>query len=242
MESVISLQKVSKEYHLDERTTVPAVHNLNLNIGKGDFVIVIGRSGSGKTTLLNLAAGLIRPTGGHVLIDGTDLWSLNDSSLSLLRNEKIGFTFQFPSLMPSLTSLENVVLPTMFGVGRAKNEAYDNAAKLLKTMGLGDRMNAYPRQLSAGQQKRVVIARALINRPQILLSDEPTSDLDERTEEEMMGLLKEIHDTGVTVLMVTHSLELVAHASRAYEMEAGLLREITNPADVCAAARNRRMV
>jgi ABC-type lipoprotein export system ATPase subunit len=230
--AIISLRNVTKDYTVDEETIVTPLHGLNLEVTHGEFIIIIGRSGIGKSTLLNLAGGLIRPSSGEVYIDDVNLWSLNDKKLSLLRNKKIGFIFQFPSLLPSLTALENVAFPAF--LGPAKKDAYDRATRLLKMMGLGDRMGAYPRQLSAGEQKRVVVARALINKPEILLADEPTSDLDERTEQEVMAMLRDINQSGVTILMVTHSSELIGNATRVLTVDNGALvsARADKPADI----------
>ena len=232
---MIKLLNVSKEYATDGQLVVAPVQNVSLVLAHGDFIIIIGRSGSGKTTLLNLSAGLIRPTSGEVFIDDVNVWSIPDKQLSQLRNRKIGFIFQYPSLLASLTALENVALPASFGLRRKRRYAYERAEELLELMGLSERMGAYPRQLSAGEQKRVVIARALINQPEMVLADEPTSDLDEQTEQEIMALLRKIHGTGVTVLMVTHSLELMPYATRVMKMENGVLQDIaagTNAATV----------
>ena len=221
---VIELQQASKVYTSRKATTVTAVHDIALEISEGDFAVVIGRSGSGKTTLLNLMAGLTRPTAGRVLLGGLDLWSLPDAQRALLRNRKIGFIFQFPSLFPSLTVLENVMLPTALGATDKKDGARDRAADLLKMVGLTDKTHSYPRQLSAGQQQRVVIARSLINHPQILLADEPTSNLDEQTEREIMEIFREIHSsTGVTIVMVTHTSQLTSYGTRTLRMESGRL-------------------
>jgi ABC-type lipoprotein export system ATPase subunit len=181
-------------------------------------------TGSGKTTLLNVVAGLTRPTAGKVELDGVDLWSLSDVEQSHLRNRAMGFVFQFPSLLPALTAMRNVKLPLAFAK-EAAPDGHTRAIKLLDMVGLGDRLEAYPRQLSAGQQQRVVIARALINRPELLLADEPSSDLDEETEGEIMTLFSTVHrETGVTILMVTHTKQLVAYGTRHVEMKAGALR------------------
>ncbi len=219
---MIELCNVTKIYTLNKEQSVTAVRGVTLKIEPGEFLVITGRSGSGKTTLLNLAAGLTRPTSGEVWLDGVALWNLPDRQQSLLRNEKMGFVFQFPSLVPSLTTLENVVLPTMFGSELANGTAYQRAAELLQTVGLADKVGAYPRQLSAGQQQRVVIARSLINEPELLLADEPTSDLDEQTEQEIMDLFQAIHSqTGVTIVMVTHTSQLVAYGTRAVQMAGG---------------------
>ncbi|RPI34917.1 MAG: ABC transporter ATP-binding protein [Chloroflexota bacterium] len=207
---------------LSKKATVPAVCDADLEVNPGEFVIITGRSGSGKTTLLNLAAGLTKPTSGKVILDGAELWELSDKQQSTLRNQKIGFVFQFPSLMPALTSLENVVLPTIFGDNHDRQKATVRALKLLEDMGLSDKLDAYPRQLSAGQQQRVVIARSLINQPELLLADEPTSNLDEQTEREIMSLFKEIHQkSGITILLVTHTNELVPYGTRSVKMASG---------------------
>jgi ABC-type lipoprotein export system ATPase subunit len=222
---MITLHEVTKTYVLGRDRTVEAVRGVSLEIERGEFVIITGRSGSGKTTLLNLVAGMTRPTSGQVLLEGTDLWGLSDREQSLLRNRKLGFVFQFPSLLPSLTTLENVVLPTMFGVrdGRDPNE---RATQLLGDVGLQDKLESYPRQLSAGQQQRVVVARALMNSPELLLADEPTSDLDEQTEQEIMALFREIHGRiGVTILLVTHTSQLVSYGTRAVRMSGGFITD-----------------
>ena len=217
---MISVQNVSKIY-VTKSLTVPAVHNVSLEVDPGEFVVITGRSGSGKTTLLSLVAGLTRPTSGQVLLDNVAVWSLPDKEQSLLRNEKIGFVFQFPSLLPTLTALENVMLPAMFG-GKRNGHVQERARHLLEQVGLADKLRSYPRQLSGGQQQRVVIARALMNEPELLLADEPTSDLDEMTEGEIMSLFRDIHQqTGVTVLLVTHSAELGQYGTRSIQMAGG---------------------
>ncbi|MBU0492122.1 MAG: ABC transporter ATP-binding protein [Chloroflexi bacterium] len=219
---MIELHDVSKTYQLGKEVTVPAARDLNLRVEQGEFVIITGRSGSGKTTLLNLTAGLTRPTAGQVLVDGVDIWGLSDKEQAALRNRQIGFVFQFPSLLPSLTSLENVMLPTMFGSKEGRLDVQARATRLLEEVGLTDKLHAYPRQLSAGQQQRVVVARALVNQPALLLADEPTSDLDEETEHEIMALFEAFHArTGVTILLVTHTTQLVPYGTRALAMASG---------------------
>ena len=223
---MIQLEKVSKTYWMSRENPIHAVLETNLEIDKGEFLIITGRSGSGKTTLLNLIAGLTRPSSGRVVLDGQDLWSLPDREQSLMRNRKIGFIFQFPSLLPSLTALENVVLPTIFNTDHAKDSRYPRAVELMETVGLKDKLNAYPRQLSAGQQQRVVVARALLNQPELLLADEPTSDLDEQTETEIMDMFQQIHRTsGITIVLVTHSTQLVPYGSRSIQMAGGVIEK-----------------
>jgi ABC-type lipoprotein export system ATPase subunit len=229
---MIFLKDVSKNYRLGKDGEVRAVKNLTINIHDGEFLVITGRSGSGKTTLLNLAGGLTRPTSGEVLLDDINLWQLRDQEQSCLRNQKIGFVFQFPSLIPSLTAAENVALPAIFGSEQGKNNVHERAVELLHAVGLTDKLNAYPRQLSAGQQQRVVIARSLINGTQILLADEPTSDLDEQTENEIMELFQSVHQKKqITIVLVTHTIQLVSYGTRWIEMAAGGIVRESAPAE-----------
>jgi ABC-type lipoprotein export system ATPase subunit len=219
---MIKLENVTKVYELGKGSSVTAVRGVSCEIGAGEFAVVVGRSGSGKTTLLNLAAGLTRPTSGRVTLDGVELWSLSDQEQSRMRNRKIGFVFQFPSLLPPLTVLENVYLPTSFGVDGQKSGARERAEALLERVGLSDKLSSYPRQLSGGQQQRVVIARSLINEPEVLFADEPTSNLDEKTEAEIIGLFRELHASlGLAFVLVTHTRQLVSSGMRVIEMAGG---------------------
>ncbi|NLE44315.1 MAG: ABC transporter ATP-binding protein [Chloroflexi bacterium] len=219
---MIELHGVSKTYTLGKGVEVHAVQDVDLTVDRGEFAIITGRSGSGKTTLLNLVAGLATPTAGRVILDGSEIWRLPDSAQSLWRSKTIGFVFQFPSLLPSLTALENVMLPTMFVDDSGRADAASRATELLDSVGLADKLGSYPRQLSAGQQQRVVIARSLVNDPQLLLADEPTSDLDEQTEHEIMTIFQDIHTrTGITILLVTHATNLVRFGTRAVRMSGG---------------------
>jgi putative ABC transport system ATP-binding protein/lipoprotein-releasing system ATP-binding protein len=221
---MITLAGVSKEYSLGKGSSVTALHGVSLEIVPGEFLIIVGRSGSGKTTLLNLSAGLTRPSAGTVLLDGTDLWSLSDKQQSFIRSQKVGFIFQFPSLLPSLTVYENVIFPAVFGTKLSPSQASDHAKQLLEKVGLAEKRTAYPRQLSAGQQQRVVIARSLMNQPEVLLADEPTSNLDEKTELEIMELFRDLHlSLGITIVMVTHTRQLVSYGTRAIEMAEGMI-------------------
>jgi putative ABC transport system ATP-binding protein/lipoprotein-releasing system ATP-binding protein len=219
---MITLNEVTKTYPLGKENSVSALHGVSLKIQKGEFMIIVGRSGSGKTSLLNLAAGLTRPTSGKILLDGTDIWNLTDQQQSHLRSQKFGFVFQFSSLLPSLTVQDNVILPTIFGSKNEPTQVHERAIQLLQKVGLEDKLEAYPRQLSAGQQQRVVIARALMNQPQLLLADEPTSNLDEKTELEILDLFRDLHSSmGITIMMVTHTSQLVSYGTRAVEMANG---------------------
>ncbi len=219
---MIQFEAVTKIYPAAKANPVTAVKQVSLTVENGEFLIITGRSGSGKTTLLNLAAGLTWPTEGEIRLDGIDLWSLPDAEQSRLRNQKLGFIFQFPSLIPSLNVLENVLLPASFGGQKSRQGLRERAIETLERVELADKLNSYPRQLSAGQQQRVVIARALINQPEVLLADEPTSNLDEKTEMEIMDLFRQIHQqTGVTIMMVTHTSQLVPFGTRTIEMGGG---------------------
>lgn len=219
---MIVLENVTKVYDLGKGSSVTAVRGVSLEIGAGEFAAIVGRSGSGKTTLLNLAAGLTRPTSGRVTLDGVDLARLTDQQQSTMRSQTIGFVFQFPSLLPALTVYENVILPTTFVSNGVGPDARERAEAMLHKVGLSDKLKAFPRQLSAGQQQRVVIARALINQPQLLLADEPTSNLDEKTEMEIMGLFRDLHaGLGLTVVLVTHTRQLIASGMRSIEMAEG---------------------
>lgn len=224
---MISLTSITKTYPEAKRSpAVTALRDVSLEVDEGEFLVITGRSGSGKTTLLNVAAGLVRPTSGAVFLDGHDLWEMSDDDQSRLRAAKVGFVFQFPSLLPSLTVLENVALPVSFRADHAAAEP-QRARELLDMVGLADKLGSYPRQLSAGQQQRVVIARALVNSPEVLFADEPSSDLDERTEREIMALFKEVHTgSGVTIVMVTHTTQLVSYGTRAIEMAQGSITPV----------------
>lgn len=231
---MLSFRNVTKNFRLDAATAITPVRDVSLTIEPGEFIVIIGRSGTGKTTLLNLAAGLVKPSAGQVMIDEVDLADMTDKQLSALRSQKLGFVFQFPSLLPALTVKDNISLPAIFANGHGSKDADGQVLKLLDMLGLLAKADVHPRQLSAGETKRVVIARSLINRPQIVLADEPTSDLDSRTEKEVMEILRDINSKGVTFLIVTHNLQLVNFATRAFEMENGSLKQITAPAPIPA--------
>jgi putative ABC transport system ATP-binding protein/lipoprotein-releasing system ATP-binding protein len=223
---MIELKGLSKHYQLSGDTLVKAVDNVNLTIKPGEFMMIAGRSGSGKTTLLSLIGGLTKPTSGTVNIDGVNIWTLNDATQSRFRAEMIGFVFQIPSLLPTLSVLDNVKLPTMFS--KEHDNVGEKALSLLDMVGLSEKAHAYPSQLSVGQQKRVALARSLINEPEVVLADEPTSDLDKATEQEIMTLIKKVHDDGPrTMVMVTHNLDLIGYATEVRTMANGSLDEGT---------------
>lgn len=219
---IIQCEHLTKTYRADD-SVVQAVDHVNLDVASGDFAVILGHSGSGKTTLLSLIGGLTSPDEGMVRIHGRDNWSSGDRYLSLLRNKTIGFIFQFASLIPTLTALENLLLPLYFQA-KADNRK-DRGIALLAEVGLADKANAYPAQLSGGQQRRIAIARAFINEPEIILADEPTGDLDEETELDILSMFRRFHDQGVTFLVVTHNVHLAAtqHNSRVLHMKNGRL-------------------
>ncbi len=221
---MIELSRVTKTYSRgrgSRQTTVRAVEQVDLKMPAGEFLVITGRSGCGKTTLLNLIAGLSRPDSGKVFVEGADIWAMKDEEISALRNRKIGLMFQVPSLMPTLNVLDNVVVPTLFAPKEMQRDAYARGREALESVGLSGLMEAFPRHLSAGEEKRVVIARAIINRPTALLADEPTANLDERTEEEVMALLRKIHAEGTTLLLVTHHPALIGYGTRHMSMSEG---------------------
>jgi len=216
--TAVALHGVGKTY--GEKGTFAALRDVDLDIEAGEYLVITGRSGCGKTTLLNLASGLATPTSGRVSVDGSDLWAMSDEERSNLRNRTMGFVFQFPSLMPGLTLEQNVTLPLEFS-REEHPDAGERARELLELVGLGHRAGALPRELSAGQQQRVVIARALVNRPTLLLADEPSSDLDEETEGEIMEIFGRVHEQGLTIMMVTHARNLISYGTRHLEMADG---------------------
>ncbi len=217
---MLSLEKVTKIYH-GEGNEVVAVRDVDLEVQNKDFLLIAGRSGSGKTTLLSLIGALTRPTSGRVVIDGTDVWTLDDGKLSAMRNRRVGFMFQFPSLIPTLNVTNNLRLAASF-----HDVDYDieqRVKELISLVGLQDKARVYPNQLSGGQQRRVAIARALMNGPDLILADEPTGDLDEETEKEIMQILKKTNDEGAAVVLISHSPELVKFAKRRFWMSDGAL-------------------
>ncbi|MDR1685317.1 MAG: ABC transporter ATP-binding protein [Desulfovibrio sp.] len=212
---MIRLEALGKRYK-----NVEVLNRVSLTVDDGAFVIITGRSGGGKTTLLSIAGALTRPDEGSVCIDEVDILQLPEPELAALRNRKIGFVFQFPSLIAPLTVLDNVLLPVAFSDRNPNHADRDFAESLLEQVGITGKNALYPSQLSGGQQRRVAIARAMMNRPSIILADEPTGDLDETTEAEIMNLFQGINHRGTTVVMVTHALDY-AGLGRAYVLKNG---------------------
>jgi putative ABC transport system ATP-binding protein len=217
---LLELRELTKEYKRGNRA-FNAVNGVSLSVGRGDFISIIGRSGSGKSTLLNMSAGLLKPSAGTVLFDGQDIFSLADISISLLRNEKIGFVPQGQSLLSNFTVLENVCMPWF--LFKREGEPEGRALTLLEKTGIDHLAASYPKQLSGGEMRRVAIARALINNPALLIADEPTSDLDAETTADIMRLLSVIAKEGTAVLIVTHELDTLSYGNKTYSMNNGNL-------------------
>jgi putative ABC transport system ATP-binding protein len=211
---VIKLEELHKTYHTGE-VDVHAVRGVSLEIAPGEFVAIMGSSGSGKSTLMNMIGALDRPTEGHYWLDGTDVSTLDRDALADIRNEKIGFVFQGFNLLSRTSALENVEMPMLYNHKRIhSHEQYDRATRALELVGLGQRADHHPNQLSGGQQQRVAIARALVNQPSLLLADEPTGNLDSQTSIEIMGVFQKLNAQGITIIMVTHELDVARYTKR----------------------------
>jgi ABC-type lipoprotein export system ATPase subunit len=220
---MIELKELSKTYSIAGNKIKALLPLDHLVVQQGEFISIVGHSGSGKSTFLSLIGGIARPDTGTVTVDGKNIWDYNDRERSRLRNEKFGFVYQFASLLPTLTATENVLLPTIFGVGKTRSDA----VQLLQLVGLGDKANRYPSELSGGEQQRVAIARAFINAPEIILADEPTGDLDEETEAEIMSFFEKTNkERKVTMIMVTHSSEIALRAEKRFRMKQGVLEKL----------------
>ena len=219
---MLTLRQVTKTYDAGD-SQVTAVKNVDLEVNKTDFVLIAGRSGSGKTTLLSLMGALARPTSGSIVFEGTDIWTLDDVTLSEMRNRKIGFIFQFPSLIPTLNVGDNLRLATSFN--EVNYDITSRTKNLLELVDMSDKARAYPSQLSGGQLKRVAIARALMNSPNLILADEPTGDLDEETEKDIMTILRKMNEDQTAIVLVSHNPDIVTSATRRFSMADGTLTE-----------------
>jgi putative ABC transport system ATP-binding protein len=222
MSLIIQIENLSKSYWRDS-FEIPVLHNLNLEVGSGDFISLMGPSGSGKTTLLNLIAGIDRPSSGKVVVNNTDISTLGESALAKWRANNIGFVFQFYNLIPVLTAYENVELPLIL-TKLSKKERKNHVETALNIVGLGDRMNHSPKQLSGGQEQRVAIARAIVADPMILVADEPTGDLDKNSAEEILTLMKRLNkEFEKTIIIVTHDPHAAERAKVVHHLEKGEL-------------------
>jgi len=215
-EYLIEVQNLSKVYGEEQDAMVYALNDLSAKVERGGFVAIMGPSGSGKSTLMNILGCLDRPTSGAYFLDGRDVSGLNKNELADVRNQKIGFVFQSFNLLPRLSALENVLMPMLYDTANdlSVEQQRARATEALASVGLEKRTHHHPNQLSGGQQQRVAIARALINRPPLILADEPTGNLDSKASVEIMDLLHQLHKQGVTVVMVTHEQDIASHAGR----------------------------
>ena len=221
-EPVIRVEDVHKYYDLGENK-VHALRGVSVEIAGGEFVAIMGASGSGKSTFMNLLGCLDKPSSGRYLLEGTDVSRLDKKALAAIRNRKLGFVFQGFNLLSRTTALENVELPTLYA-RLPKEERLQRAKESLELVGLGDRMEHFPSQLSGGQQQRVAIARALVNRPSILLADEPTGNLDSRTSVEIMQIFQTLNEGGLTIVLVTHEPDIARFAKRTIVFRDGKIR------------------
>jgi len=234
---LITLNNLYKTYHVGE-IDVPVLKGVSLRVGRGEMVALMGASGSGKSTLMNILGCLDRPTSGEYWLDGQEVSRLNNDDRALVRNHKIGFVFQSFNLLPRTSALHQVMMPLTYTAHRISDrEARIRAEKMLKRVGLGDRMDHHPSQLSGGQQQRVAIARALVNQPPLLFADEPTGNLDSRTSEEVLRMFQELNeDEGITLILVTHDANVAQHAKRTIRIRDGLIESGAYGVEPVAAA------
>ncbi|NNC82098.1 MAG: ABC transporter ATP-binding protein [Flavobacteriales bacterium] len=221
MEEIIKVSDVFKIYQVGTQE-VRALNGLSLSIAQNEYVALMGPSGSGKSTLMNILGALDTPTSGNYWLNGTDVSRLRDDALAGIRNKEIGFVFQTFNLLPRYTALENVAMPLIYAE-MPKSERIDRASEVLTMVGLGDRMDHRPNELSGGQRQRVAVARALVNKPSIILADEPTGNLDTKTSYEIMALFDDIHKNGNTVILVTHEEDISRHAHRIVRLRDGVV-------------------
>ena len=231
----MSKANLKKTYKLG-RASVPVLHGASLQVHKAQWTTILGSSGSGKSTLLHLLGGLDRPDqgGGDVLFNGESVWKKSNRQINTYRNNDVGFVFQFYHLLPELTVLENTILPTMIGGSfKTKKDAKLQAESLLDQFGLPHRLAHRPRELSGGERQRVAIARALVNNPSVLLADEPTGNLDEETGNDILDVLCGLHQQGLTIVMVTHNIEIAHRGDVVVHLRGGHIVEKTGPSPSC---------
>ena len=221
MSLVIKIRNIVRNFPLGQEV-VKVLKGIDLDIERGEYVALMGPSGSGKSTLMNLLGCLDTPTAGTYELNGKDVSNMSQDELAEIRNKEIGFVFQTFNLLPRTTALDNVALPMIYA-GASKEERIKRATEVLSEVGLSDRMDHKPSQLSGGQRQRVAVGRALVNKPSIILADEPTGNLDSKTSLEIMDLFKEIHDQGNTVIIVTHEEDIAAHTHRIIRLVDGMV-------------------
>ncbi len=221
MTTMIWMQGITKTYRLGE-ITVPVLKGIDLTIEEGEYVAIMGVSGSGKTTLMNILGCLDRVTSGHYVFEGNNLIAYDDNQLAYIRNQRIGFVFQQFNLLPRATALENVMLPMVYA-NVPKSIRRERAKKALIQVGLSEWLHNRPNQLSGGQQQRVAIARSLVNHPALVLADEPTGALDTKTSQDVMNLLTELNEQGITIILVTHESAIAAQTKRVIHMQDGVI-------------------
>jgi putative ABC transport system ATP-binding protein len=227
---IIIINNITKHYKVGEHI-VKAIQNISMTIYKNEYVALMGPSGSGKSTLMNILGCLDTPTSGSYFLNGNDVSKMSDNELAEVRNKEIGFVFQTFNLLPRSTALDNVSLPLIYA-GMAKNKRIERATEVLEQVQLSDRITHKPNELSGGQRQRVAIARALVNKPSIILADEPTGNLDSKTSIEIMALLEQIHEQGNTIILVTHEEEIARHAHRIIRLKDGLIDSDTPNSDI----------
>ena len=209
---IIHLEHIQKSYYIGAEK-VSVLRDIQLSVHQGEFISIMGPSGAGKSTLMNILGCLDRPTEGSYVLDGSEVSNLDDNQLAVIRNRKIGFVFQSFNLLPRLSALDNVILPMIYG-NVDKSERKARAEKMLASVGLGDRIDYMPSEMSGGQRQRVAIARALVNHPAIIMADEPTGNLDSKSTSEVMEIFTGLHESGKTIILVTHELDVANFATR----------------------------
>ncbi len=224
-DNVIKIRNIIRDFKLGQET-VHVLKGIDLDIKRGEYVAIMGPSGSGKSTLMNLLGCLDTPTAGTYILNDKDVSQMSDDELANIRNTEIGFVFQTFNLLPRTTALDNVALPMIYA-GASKKVREERASEVLTDVGLADRMDHKPNQLSGGQRQRVAVGRALVNKPSIILADEPTGNLDSKTSLEIMNLFDDIHKAGNTVIMVTHEEDIAAHARRVIRLRDGIIESDT---------------